>query len=103
MEVFEQAFGVSWLAAAPSTLTRFWNKISTRRLAETLQEKARDLARRIVREDGAAEDFLALDSTVVTRYGGQEGAAPGYNPHKLGRPSHPPPRWGATPTSGSCA
>ena len=33
---------------------------------------------------------LDLDSTVMTRYGIQEGAAKGYNPSKRGRPSHHP-------------
>jgi len=33
---------------------------------------------------------LDLDSTVFTRYGRQEGALKGYNPQKLGRPSHHP-------------
>jgi len=33
---------------------------------------------------------LDLDSTVITRYGKQEGATKGYNPKKKGRPSHHP-------------
>lgn len=33
---------------------------------------------------------LDLDSTVMTRYGAQEGAARGYNPAKRGRASHHP-------------
>lgn len=33
---------------------------------------------------------LDLDSTVFERYGHQEGAVKGYNPHKHGRPSHHP-------------
>ncbi|MBL0011220.1 MAG: transposase [Nitrosomonas sp.] len=33
---------------------------------------------------------LDLDSTVMTRYGQQEGAARGYNPRKPGRNSHHP-------------
>jgi hypothetical protein len=33
---------------------------------------------------------LDLDSTVMTRYGKQEGAAKGYNPKKPGRTSHHP-------------
>jgi Transposase DDE domain group 1 len=33
---------------------------------------------------------LDLDSTVMTRYGQQGGAAKGYNPHKRGRLSHHP-------------
>jgi hypothetical protein len=33
---------------------------------------------------------IDLDSTVITRYGGQEGSAIGYNPKKKGRKSHHP-------------
>ncbi len=33
---------------------------------------------------------LDLDSTVISRYGQQEGARRGYNPHKPGRNSHHP-------------
>ena len=32
-----------------------------------------------------------IDSTVITRYGDQEGSAVGYNPKKRGRKSHPSP------------
>jgi hypothetical protein len=33
---------------------------------------------------------LDCDSSVLTRYGEQEGSKRGYNPHKPGRPSHHP-------------
>jgi hypothetical protein len=33
---------------------------------------------------------LDFDSTILTRYGNQQGAKRGYNPHKPGRPSHHP-------------
>ncbi len=33
---------------------------------------------------------MSLDSTVITRYGEQDGAKKGYNPNKRGRPSHHP-------------
>jgi len=36
------------------------------------------------------EDWLTFDSTVLERYGEQEGAKKGYNPQKKGRPSHNP-------------
>lgn len=40
---------------------------------------------------GLPAPFIAdWDSTVNTRYGHQEGAEKGYNPHKRGRPSHHP-------------
>jgi hypothetical protein len=33
---------------------------------------------------------IDIDSTVITRYGNQEGAKKGYNPKKMGRNSHHP-------------
>ncbi len=36
------------------------------------------------------EVTLDIDSSVFTRYGSQQGAKRGYNPHKPGRPSHHP-------------
>jgi len=36
------------------------------------------------------EDNLNLDSSVLIRYGNQQGAKRGYNPKKRGRPSHHP-------------
>lgn len=38
----------------------------------------------------AHSDVLDLDSTVFTRYGGQEGSTKGYNPHRRGARSHQP-------------
>ena len=34
--------------------------------------------------------MVDFDSTVITRYGNQEGSAKGYNPTKKGRKSHHP-------------
>ena len=40
---------------------------------------------------GKDSEFCSqTDSTVITRYGEQEGAKKGYNPNKKGRPSHHP-------------
>lgn len=88
--VFCQAFGLGWLPAASSTLTRFWGKISSQGLCERWMEHLRGFALTMVREAGIVEDSLLLDSTVATRYGDQEGAHRGYNPTKPGRKSHHP-------------
>lgn len=89
-EVILAAFGVKWLPQAGSTLTRFWGKLGARSAAERLGARARELAAAIVRQGGVVCDDLNVDSTVLTRYGGQEGAKRGYNPKKRGRPSHHP-------------
>jgi len=90
IEVLMRTFGFRWLPQAPTTLTRFWNKIGTQSLAERFGVGARALARAIVGWEGIDEDYVNLDSSVATRYGEQEGARRGYNPKKPGRPSHHP-------------
>jgi len=90
VEALQRAFGVAWLPKAASTLTRFWNKIDRAGLSERLLEGGRQLAARLVAWEGLTEDNLNLDSTVLIRYGEQEGARKGYNPAKHGRPSHHP-------------
>ena len=91
VDAIKEVFGVRWLPKASSTLTRFWGKICTHGLAERLGEWARRLAVTIVMVwEGICEDNLNLDSSVLIRYGTQEGAKRGYNPRKRGRPSHHP-------------
>jgi hypothetical protein len=90
-EAFQKVFKIKWLPSASSTLTRFWNKISTQKVSEQLGEACRKFTRVIVRDwEGIKEDNLNFDSSVITRYGLQEGAKRGYNPKKRGRPSHHP-------------
>lgn len=89
-EVLMETFGVKWLPKASSTLTRFWNKVSRQGLAEKMGISGRSFAREVLKWESISEDTLNLDSTVLTRYGEQEGAKRGYNPKKPGRPSHHP-------------
>jgi hypothetical protein len=71
-------------------LTRFWGKISTQYVSEKLGEAARGFAITLIEWQGIREDTLNLDSSVLIRYGNQQGAKRGYNPKKRGRPSHHP-------------
>jgi len=89
-EAIKKAFAVTWLSRASSTLTRFWGKISTRYAAEKLSDTARRFAATLIGWQGIVEDNLNLDSSVLIRYGTQQGAKRGYNPKKRGRPSHHP-------------
>jgi len=89
-EIMCRSFGVEWLPQSPSVLTRFWNKVDSFEAAECLGAKLRSLAMEIVAWEGMKEDELRFDSSVVTRYGRQEGAVKGYNPKKHGRASHHP-------------
>ena len=90
IEAIKKGFGVHWLPRASSTLTRFWGKIYTQSLSEKLAAAARHLAITIIEWQGIGKDTLNLDSSVLIRYGNQEGAKRGYNPKKRGRPSHHP-------------
>lgn len=69
-----------------STYSRFFGKFSQARNTEVfpaLQNWFFDQ----IKVDNITIDF---DSTVITRYGEQEGSAKGYNPNKKGRNSHHP-------------
>jgi hypothetical protein len=90
IEAIKKAFAVDWLPKASSTLTRFWGKISTQYVSEKLSEAARGFAITLIDWQGIREDTLNLDSSVLIRYGNQQGAKRGYNPKKRGRPSHHP-------------
>jgi hypothetical protein len=89
-EAIKKAFSVTWLPKASSTLTRFWAKVSTQQVSEKLGEVARRFATTLIDWQGIREDTLNLDSSVLTRYGNQQGAKRGYNPKKRGRFSHHP-------------
>jgi hypothetical protein len=89
-EVISQLFGVPRLPKAASTLTRFWGKFSSWKTLMGWGKSVRELAWQVVYWENIREDRIHLDSSVVTRYGHQEGAKKGYNPQKRGRPSHQP-------------
>jgi len=89
-EAIKKSFAVHWLPRASSTLTRFWGKISTQYVSEKLGNAARLFAITLIEWQGIVKDTLNLDSSVLIRYGNQQGAKRGYNPKKRGRPSHHP-------------
>jgi len=90
VQVFEKAFGVKRFAKASTSLTRFWNKFDSQSKSEQWSEAARDFVRQILGWANVHSGNLNLDSTVLTRYGKQQGACKGYNPKKKGRASHHP-------------
>ena len=69
-----------------STYSRFFNKFS-QGLNDEIFPNIQDWFFRQLEIDNLTIDF---DSTVITRYGEQEGSAKGYNPNKRGRNSHHP-------------
>lgn len=90
IEAIRKVFAVSWLPQSASTLTRFWGKIKTQKMAEKMGESGRQFAKTVWQWEGIGEDNLNFDSSVLTRYGDQAGAKKGYNPKKHGRNSHHP-------------
>jgi hypothetical protein len=89
-EVLARMFGVARLPAAATTLTRLFNKIKSLNYAEALSRNVWTYLAQLIPWSTIREDWLTFDSTVLVRYGAQEGAKKGYNPTKHGRPSHSP-------------
>lgn len=73
-------------APTASTLSRFFSRCE----APAVESLRKELPRRFFSQVNMASSTLDIDSTVLTRYGEQEGARRGYNPTKPGRPSHHP-------------
>ena len=69
-----------------STYSRFFGKFSQARNTEVFPSLQQWFFNQI-NVDNITLDF---DSTVITRYGDQQGSAKGYNPNKGGRNSHHP-------------
>lgn len=91
LEIYEAVFSVKRMTKSISSVTRFFNRIHSFQAAEYLSERLwRYTMDSVIPWHKIKGDYLSLDSTVVTRYGEQEGARVGYNPKKRGRPSHHP-------------
>lgn len=89
-EVLAQMFGVKRLPDAATTLTRMFNKLKSIKAADILSRNVWEYLSQLIPWDTIQEDWLTFDSSVLPRYGEQEGAKRGYNPAKHGRPSHSP-------------
>jgi len=89
-DVLARVFGVARLPAAATTLTRLFTKIKNLARAETLSQNVWTYLAQLIPWNSIGEDWLTFDSTVLIRFGAQEGAKKGYNPTKHGRPSHSP-------------
>ena len=89
-EVLTKIFGVKRLPDAATTLTRMFNKLKTIKTADVLSRNVWAYLTQLIPWETIREDWLTFDSSVLTRYGEQEGAKRGYNPAKHGRPSHNP-------------
>jgi hypothetical protein len=86
-EVIRRITGAERLPGADSLRRYFgaFNRSQNEVLYETLQKLIADLL-----GGSEREDVLDLDSTVLDRFGAQQGVAKGYHPTKPGRHSHHP-------------
>lgn len=88
--VFTGLFAVKRLPLASTTLSRLFRKIRRLKEVEELSEGLWGYLKILIPWKEIKEDWLTFDSTVIERYGKQEGAKRGYNPKKKGRGSHSP-------------
>ena len=89
-EILATLFSVVKLPIASTTITRFFRKIKKMKDIEVMSEGLWKYLSRLIPWQEIKEDWLTFDSTVLERYGKQEGARRGYNPKKKGRGSHSP-------------
>jgi len=84
-KVLKEIFG--WKEApSQSTYSRFFQKFSWQRNTEVFVP----LQQWFVNNLNIKNVTIDFDSTVITRYGNQQGSKVGYNPNKPGRASHHP-------------
>ena len=83
--VLQKIFGLGQMPSQ-STYSRFFKKFNQARNTRVFTKLQKDFFD-LVTVDNLTIDF---DSTVITKYGTQEGSAKGYNPNKRGRNSHHP-------------
>jgi len=89
-EVFTDLFAVKRLPLASTTLSRLFRKLMKMKEVEEMSEGLWRYLKILIPWKEIKEDWLTFDSTVIERYGKQEGAKRGYNPKKKGRGSHSP-------------
>lgn len=83
--VLQEIFEIKRLPSQ-STYSRFFHKFSW----EKNEEIFASLQQKFLSQIDVGALTIDLDSSVITRYGNQEGARKGYNPKKMGRNSHHP-------------
>jgi len=89
-KILAKLFGVKRLIESGTSLTRMFNKIESQVESDKISERFWRYLSRLIPWGEIKEDWLNFDSTILERYGEQEGAERGYNPKKKGRGSHCP-------------
>lgn len=85
-EVLQKIFDWNKGVPSQSTLSRFFRKFATNDNDQLFGE----IQRKWFEQFSIDKVTIDIDSTVISRYGGQEGVKKGYNPGKHGRGSHHP-------------
>lgn len=90
-EALKRILGLKRLVS-DTTVTRFFKRLGPKLTNLLFSALVAWQLRQMVRQQPIPEGgyTLDLDSSVLERYGHQEGARKGYNPRKPGRPSHHP-------------
>jgi hypothetical protein len=90
-EIYEQSFGVEKIPKSITAVTRFFNRFQSWQWNEQFADELwKYTFTKVIPTSKITEDYLNFDSSVITRYGHQDGAKKGYNPKKKGRLSHHP-------------
>jgi len=89
-KVIKEVFQINKICQHSSTLTRLFNKIKTFKQAVKINKSIRNYLNQLIPFKEIKSDWIGFDSTVLPKYGEQEGARKGYNPKKPGRPSYNP-------------
>ena len=83
--VLGELFGIERRIPSDDAIRRFFQQFNSEQAREWISH-----AYKWLYDELNIAYILDWDSTVITRYGEQEGAEIGYNPHQPGRPSHHP-------------
>jgi hypothetical protein len=88
--IFEELFAVKRIPKSAVTFIRFFKRVKSLKLAQELSDRLWDFISSLIIWAHIQSDWITMDSTVLERYGKQEGSKKGYNPKKTGRPCHNP-------------
>ena len=89
-KILSKLFGIKRLIKSGTSLTRMFNKLDSLQKSNDVSTMLWAYLEKLIPWKDIREDWLNFDSTVIERYGNQEGSVRGYNPKKKGRPSHNP-------------
>ena len=89
-DIIKEIFGIEKYVQALSIITRLFGKIKSFNDAIVINERIWKFIDKILPYKKLRPEWLSFDSSVLTRYGNQEGAKKGYNPKKPRRNSYNP-------------